>query len=119
MCHILETAEEKYFLTDLGARAGGTSSKIQEIQRRKPREIEEVCKEDLENGYIDTVIVRKKLKNNFPLDVFDKKKEKAVLDSLTYKIKKSGINEINHITRETTNCTVESAIFLFAITTIF
>ena len=104
LCYSLETAEENYFFTDLRTRAGGTSSKIQEIQRRKPREIEEVFKEDLENGYIDTVIVRKKLKSNFPLDVFDKKKEKAILDSLTYKIKKSGINEINYTGNNQLHC---------------
>ena len=46
-------------------------------------------KEDLENGSIDTAMVRKKLKSNFPLYLFETKKEKEILDSLTYRIKKA------------------------------
>ena len=77
----------------LQTRAGKTSLKVKEVQRRKPKNMEKGFEEDLENDVIDMAIVRKKLKSNFLLDVFDKKKEKSIRDSLTYKIKKSGRNE--------------------------
>ena len=74
-------------------RAGKTSLKIQEVNCRRPKDMEEVFGEYLENGCISMAIVCKKLKSNFPLDVFDNKKEKAILHSLTYKFKTSGRNE--------------------------
>ena len=93
LCHSLKRAEENYLLTNLQTRAGETISKIQEVQRRKPKGMKKAFEEDVENGYLDTAIVRKKLKRIFPLDVFDKKKETAILHSPTYKIKKSGRDE--------------------------
>lgn len=74
-------------------RAGKTSLKIQEVNCWTPKDMEEVFGEYLENGCINMAIVYKKLKSNFPLNVFDNKKEKAILDSLMYKFKKSGRNE--------------------------
>ena len=59
------------------------------MQHRKSKDNEKMLKEDLQNGFIDTVIVRKKLKSNFPLYLFGKKKEKAMFDSLTCRIKKA------------------------------
>ena len=57
------------------------------MQDRKPKNLEEMFKEDPENGFIDMAIDGQKLKSTFALDMFDRKKEKAILDSLTYKIK--------------------------------
>lgn len=59
------------------------------MKRRKPKDMKKVFKEDLEHDYIDMAIVRKKLKSNFPLYLFGKKKEKAMFDSLTCRIKKA------------------------------
>ena len=66
--------------------------KIQEVQWRKLND-KKRFEEDLENDFIYTVVVHKKLKNRFPLNLFHRKKEKAILDSVTYKTKKSGTNE--------------------------
>ena len=44
MCHSLKTVEENYFLTGLQTRAGEISLKIQEVQRRKPKEMEKYSK---------------------------------------------------------------------------
>ena len=49
------------------------------MKRRKPKDMKKVFKEDLEHDYIDMAIVRKKLKSNFPLDVFIRKRKMQFL----------------------------------------
>ena len=88
-CHNLKTAEQNYLFTDLQTRAGETSSKIQEMKRRKPKDMKKVFKEDLEHDYTDMAIVRKKLKSNFPLDVFIRKRKMQFLIFLGVKSRRA------------------------------
>lgn len=70
-------------------RAGKTSLKIQEVNCRKPKDMEEVFGEHLENGCINMAIVCKKLKSNFPLDVFIRKRKMQFLIFLGVKSRRA------------------------------
>ena len=59
------------------------------MKRRKPKDMKKVFKEDLEHDYIDMAIVRKKLKSNFPLDVFIRKRKMQFLIFLGVKSRRA------------------------------
>ena len=80
--------EEYYSLIDLKL-----VKQAQKLQCQKPKKTENLSEEGLENVYVNTAIVHKNLTRNLQLDVSDKTKEKPILGSLKYKIKKSVRNE--------------------------